>query len=282
MSKFSKFKPVLTTDETASLLTRLTGEAVNADTILRLGERCYLTPILCYGSRVVGFDYESTEALFSNGKVTPQAESVIGIVSCKFVFFEDAEACIVDSESGETLFFFIDVSDGQKAGEVKEVFELKDLKPIATSDLETYFYSYEEVRRVADLANDDANLPPLPNIRPLQVRFSEEDSRFAWPSADQLSGLQTDSGVFSMSASAIEALSQGGAQARKPLHPSERKSTGQIIATLAAMAGLDLSTPYKAVDPLRAAAAVRGLELPGSDETIVKFLKDAAARMGKS
>lgn len=71
-------------------------------------------------------------------------------------------------------------------------------------------------------------------------------------------------------------------QPEKPLHSSERKSAGQIIATLAAMAGVDLSAPYAADETLRAAAAAYGLELPSSPETVVKFLKDAAARAGKS
>lgn len=71
------------------------------------------------------------------------------------------------------------------------------------------------------------------------------------------------------------------AQPERPLHPSERKSAGQIIAALAAMAGLDLSTPYAADETLRAVAATYGLELPSSPETVVKFLKAAAERAGK-
>ncbi|MHC8321234.1 hypothetical protein ACYZT4_11120 [Pseudomonas sp. GB2N2] len=67
----------------------------------------------------------------------------------------------------------------------------------------------------------------------------------------------------------------------KPLHPSERKSVAQIIAALAAMAGLDLSAPYAADETLRASAAVNGLELPASPETVAKFFKDATARGGK-
>ncbi len=62
----------------------------------------------------------------------------------------------------------------------------------------------------------------------------------------------------------------------KPLHPSERRSAGQIIAALAAMAGLDLSAPYAADETLRAEAATHGLELPSSPETVVKFFKAAA------
>ncbi|EJM75741.1 hypothetical protein PMI29_00267 [Pseudomonas sp. GM49] len=71
-------------------------------------------------------------------------------------------------------------------------------------------------------------------------------------------------------------------QPDKPLHSSERKSAGQIIAALSAMAKLDLSTPYAADETLRAAAASNGLELPSSPGTVVKFLKDAAARAGKA
>lgn len=64
----------------------------------------------------------------------------------------------------------------------------------------------------------------------------------------------------------------------KPLHPSERRSVGQIIAALAAMEGLDICSPYSAAEVLRAAAATNGLEMPSSDETIVKFLKMAATK----
>lgn len=71
-------------------------------------------------------------------------------------------------------------------------------------------------------------------------------------------------------------------QPEKPLHPSERKSAGQIIATLAAMAKLDLCVPYTADEVLRKAAATHGLELPGSPETVVKFLKWAADGAGKA
>jgi len=76
-------------------------------------------------------------------------------------------------------------------------------------------------------------------------------------------------------------LSDEEEEPEKPLHPSERRSVAQIIAALAAMAGLDLSTPYAADETLRASAAVNGLEIPASPETVAKFLKDAAARGGK-
>lgn len=72
------------------------------------------------------------------------------------------------------------------------------------------------------------------------------------------------------------------AQPEKALHASERKSVGQIIAVLAAMAKLDLSSEYKTTSIMRAAAAEKGLELPNSNETIVKFLRFAHARDGKA
>lgn len=69
-----------------------------------------------------------------------------------------------------------------------------------------------------------------------------------------------------------------GAMSEKPLHTSERKSVAQIMAALAAMARLDLSTPYAADETLRASAASHGLELPSSPETVVKYLKAAAGK----
>lgn len=71
-------------------------------------------------------------------------------------------------------------------------------------------------------------------------------------------------------------------QPEKPLHSSERKSIYQIIATLAAMAEVDLSKPYAADTVLRAAAAQYGLQMPNSSETVVKFLSEAAAFKDKS
>lgn len=98
-------------------------------------------------------------------------------------------------------------------------------------------------------------------------------------------GLPEDS-VFVVRTSALRELEEkllaDEGQPEKPLHPSERRSAGQIIAALAAMAKLDLSTPYAVVEPLRKVAIDHSLELPSSPETVVKFLKDAAARIGKA
>lgn len=75
-------------------------------------------------------------------------------------------------------------------------------------------------------------------------------------------------------------LSDEGAS-EKPLHPSERRSVSQIIAALAAMAGLDLSAPYAADETLRASAARHGQELPASPETVTKYFKDATSKVSK-
>lgn len=63
-----------------------------------------------------------------------------------------------------------------------------------------------------------------------------------------------------------------GGSIKAELTPTERASSHQVVAALAAMSNLDLSAPYKAVGILRQEAAKKGLELPSSDETIVKFL----------
>lgn len=65
----------------------------------------------------------------------------------------------------------------------------------------------------------------------------------------------------------------------KPLHPSERRSIHQIITVLAAIAEVDLSSPYAAEVTLRHAAAQLKQEFPGSPETVVKFL-EAPAKKG--
>lgn len=63
-----------------------------------------------------------------------------------------------------------------------------------------------------------------------------------------------------------------GGSIKAELSPTERTSSHQIIAALSAMANVDLSKPYKAVNVLRRSAELAGLDLPASDETIVKFL----------
>ena len=62
------------------------------------------------------------------------------------------------------------------------------------------------------------------------------------------------------------------AQPEKQLHQSERSNVAKIISVLAAMAKVNLSSPYKAAEILKKAAAEQQFELPASDETIVKFL----------
>lgn len=98
------------------------------------------------------------------------------------------------------------------------------------------------------------------------------------------SSLPEDS-IFVLRSSSLaeleKALTSNIEKPEKPLHPSERKSTTQIIAALAAMAKLDLTQPYVADEVLRVVAANCHLELPSSPETVVKFLKAAADLDGK-
>ena len=178
MSKFLKFKPVLTTDETIALLNRLTGESVEWEDIRDLWHGCYLTPIIGYGSRLVGFDEETADHIFSGGKAAPQAESRIGIVSNTFAYFADHEGCLVNGTNGENFFFFKDISYGREIRGLKEEFKSNDLSPASAYEIEGVSYAYEEVYRIAHLANDDTKLPSPPNIKPLQVRFSESGLRF--------------------------------------------------------------------------------------------------------
>lgn len=65
----------------------------------------------------------------------------------------------------------------------------------------------------------------------------------------------------------------------KPIDVRERKSIEQIIAVLADMASVDLSSPHSTDEVLRHHAATKGLLLPASPETIKKQLKAAALRV---
>lgn len=71
-------------------------------------------------------------------------------------------------------------------------------------------------------------------------------------------------------------------QEEKPLHNSERRSMTQIIAVLASIAKLDLSSPYAANETLRLEADTKGLEFPKSADTVAKHLKAAAGLKGKT
>ncbi|WP_374441459.1 hypothetical protein [Pseudomonas panipatensis] len=64
-----------------------------------------------------------------------------------------------------------------------------------------------------------------------------------------------------------------GGKIKATLSPTERESAHQMIAALTSLAGLDISKPYKAADALRLHADLQGIQLPSSNETVVKFLK---------
>lgn len=138
----------------------------------------------------------------------------------------------------------------------------------------------KEMREAMDRLN--AMIGPVTASLPKEEEPARWDYETVYYPAE---GLPEDS-IFVVRTSALRELEErllaDEAQPEKPLHPSERRSAGQIITTLAAMAGLDLSAPYAADETLRAAAATLGLELPSSPETVVKFLKDAAVRANKA
>lgn len=65
----------------------------------------------------------------------------------------------------------------------------------------------------------------------------------------------------------------------RSIHARERIGIEQVIAVLADMAKVDLSSPYAADEVLRAHAATERLLLPDSPETVTKHLKAAAKRI---
>lgn len=118
----------------------------------------------------------------------------------------------------------------------------------------------------------------------LENMRSREDSGKSDENYYPAGGLPSDSTLVVRTAalrSFEEKLLSDDVLPEKPLHHRERQSVSQIIATLAAMAGLDISMPYKADEPLRKAAAKHGIELPDSPGTVVKFLRAAAEHSSK-
>lgn len=131
----------------------------------------------------------------------------------------------------------------------------------------------KEGRQAMSRMNDLLGLPKKSDRDPCEPTWDYET---VWYPA---AGLGSDHALVVRSAELRRlenTLLEPEAEPEKPIHPSERRSVAQILATLAAEVGLDLTAPYAADEFLRAAAATHGIELPSSPETIVKFLKLAA------
>lgn len=166
-----------------------------------------------------------------------------------------------------------------------KVFQILDMGELNVRPIKDPYYIdkprvSKDTRKAMDRMND--LLGPV-TIKPPQDGGSSrwDYETFYYPA----SGLPEDS-MFVVRSVALRELEEklltDETRQEKPLHASERRSAGQIIAALAAMAQLDISAPYAADETLRAVAATNGLELPSSPETVVKFFKDAARHAGKA
>lgn len=169
----------------------------------------------------------------------------------------------------ERCFWLILKDAGELELDISRVIILRnDIEYIASrlSPSELSISDELERERIARMLADDQVLSLTDDL--LKERLSRESAeRYANRLMEDLN---------SRSAQPVHDLQE------KPLHPSERKSASQIIAALASMASLDLSAPYAADETLRKSAAIDGLELPGSPETVVKFLKAAATKNAKN
>lgn len=166
-----------------------------------------------------------------------------------------------------------------------KIFQILDVGELSIRPIKEPYYIdkpkvSKDTRKAIDRMND--------LLGPVTVNPPQDEDPTRWDYETfyyPASGLPEDS-MFVVRTAALRELEEklltDETQQDKPLHPSERRSAGQIIAALAAMAKLDISAPYAADETLRAAAATNGLELPSSPETVVKFLKDAASHAGKA
>ena len=68
------------------------------------------------------------------------------------------------------------------------------------------------------------------------------------------------------------------ASSMKPIDPREKRSLYQIIAVLASMSGINISTPYAVYSAMVEQAAVEGIVFDMNDDTLAKHLNAAAAQ----
>lgn len=169
---------------------------------------------------------------------------------------------------------------------IESHFFFPETAPASTSDSEEQAAELENYRRIAS---------EVPHLRS-RLSQAEQDNEFlqCWkdrsgPEIDLLrqqleeaneacaaaqEAAETENKRLSLRIAELEAenavLKESIEQADE-LHPSERKSAGQIIAVLASMARVDISKPYAAYEPMSTEAANNKMILPQSKETVKKF-----------
>lgn len=291
MSKLLKLKSWLTIEETASRLSVSAGELVTEADVLRYALEGHLTLSVYFVNHALGRptrieplgakhfsssppsnEYGPPIYWLSEGELLPSEKEVL-------IFEGDEQKPEHLKGVWDLMMFGAEKLDVEC--EYQDLIGGPDVKliclrgPIVTDPTRTKLY------QILDTYLGDTTAPYCPVTEPQKDQPSattESDYKTVYYPA---AGLPEGS-MLVVRTAALWAFEEmhltDELKPEKPLHPSERKSVAQIIAALAAMAKLDLSSPYKACGVLRVTEVTA---LPESDETLVKFLKEAAAYIKK-
>lgn len=298
MSKLLKFKRWLTIDEAARRLSIIADEQVTESDIFRLALDHELTLSVYFAkdiyARVANFNIEydgDDERIYLTGDyenkpILLMGEFDVGMLGAGRALIEQA---YMESKGIGRCELFPAIGEGIiiHTAEKDAFFELLELELNVKVGRSSSFQETEKEDRIGFMAHgDNASALISEAHNALRVGIDKlgpviNDGLYRFHKKWNL----PEFGIFVVRTDELirfERLLISTDINERPLHNSERKSAGQIIATMAAMAGLDLSAPYAADETLRAAAATHGLVLPKSPETVKKFLEYAAGSTDKN
>ncbi|SEJ34169.1 hypothetical protein SAMN05216201_107111 [Pseudomonas linyingensis] len=196
MSKFLKFKQVLSYAEAIELLERLTGTPPTEDDFTGLIAHGYLTPIQGFGRPLVGFSLEQLKTLVIGDATKPLASSHIGITSIGHTSTNGISAAQVKTTENTSLYFFA-VKPRGGAVFTKIEYSTDDLEPLHYSfSHEHNHYLAEEIFAVATQANND-ELPSLAGPigkKCIHINWESGDRHLFPPSVTALYGFNGASG----------------------------------------------------------------------------------------
>lgn len=162
MSKFLKFREVLSISDTVELLSSLSGEEVSIEMIGRLVDHGFLSPLLGCDYLLVGFSKESAVEINNGADAEPYAFSEIGIprLSTAIYVFGGIHMPEARTTEGEPLFF-CRAKMRSNSEHLAPRYSSADLASLDPYELENLWFHAKEVFEVARIANQaDQYHPP--------------------------------------------------------------------------------------------------------------------------
>ncbi|WP_371364872.1 hypothetical protein ACA097_17695 [Pseudomonas sp. QL9] len=152
MSKFFKFKKLLSAEEAIVLLTDLTEEQVVHETVNELILEDFLHPIIGANKVLVGFTGGETDKIMDGEKGAMSLICDIGIPCTSWLEYDYPGGFTFSSaedEAGETFYFAIAASTAP----VKKHYELADLESLNPLNPENQSFPPQDLYKIADAAN---------------------------------------------------------------------------------------------------------------------------------